>query len=54
MKERQYYIQTRKKDGTIVEEWIAGLQDNDNIILDKEGYPLLVIRYKEDGQDEIH
>lgn len=48
MKERQYYIQTRKKDGTIVEEWITNLQDGDNIILDREGYVLLVIRYKED------
>lgn len=43
---REYYIQERIKE-EIVGEVIDYLQDGDNIILDREGYVILVIRYKE-------
>lgn len=46
MKEREYYIQIRKGQ-EILEEWIAEIEDGDNVILDREGYVILVIRYKD-------
>lgn len=45
MEDRAYYIQLRNQEGEIVEELIARVEDGDNIIVDRDGYILLIIRY---------
>lgn len=45
MNNRAYYIQIRNQEQEIVEELIADLQDNDNIITEPDGKVILVIRY---------
>lgn len=45
MNNRAYYIQIRNQEQEIVEELIADLQDNDNIITEPDGRVILVIRY---------
>lgn len=42
---RPYYIQIRNQEQEVVEEVIAELQINDNIITEPDGRVILVIRY---------
>lgn len=42
---RPYYIQIRNQEQEIIEEVIADLQINDNLILEPDGRVVLVIRY---------
>lgn len=42
---RPYYIQIRNQEQEIIEEVIADLQINDNLILEPDGQVVLVIRY---------
>ena len=51
MDKRPYYIQTRNQEQEIVGEQIDYLADGDNIILDREGYVILVIRYNDLASD---
>ena len=40
-----YYIQVRNQKQEVVEEWIDGLKDGDNIITEPDEKIILVIRY---------
>lgn len=42
---RPYYVQIRNQEQEIIEEVIADLQINDNLILEPDGRVVLVIRY---------
>lgn len=42
---RPYYIQIRNQEQEVVEEAIAELQINDNLILEPDGRVVLVMRY---------
>lgn len=42
---RPYYVQIRNQEQEVIEEVIADLQINDNLILEPDGRVVLVIRY---------
>lgn len=44
---RPYYTQTREKNGRVIEEVIREIEDGDNIILDRDGRVIVVIKYAE-------